>query len=480
MASRITPGTVLDGFTVGDLVHTGGMAVLYRVTHPDHKAPLIMKVPRLAEGDDPEAIVGFEMEQMILPRLKGVHVPVYVGQGDFSVQPYIVMEFIQGEALVKRLPELPLPSAEVASLGAKIATALSALHRQHVVHNDVKPSNIILRESGEVAFVDFGLACHDELPDLIDEEFHIPIGTAPYMSPEQIRRIRNDPRSDLYSLGVLLYFFATGERPFGEPKGPRATNRRLWRDPWPPRALNKSVPPWLQEIILRCLELDPAQRHPTAAQLALDLRNPDQVSLTERATRLSRSGVVATWAKWMRSGKVIEQPRRAVAQQVATAPIVVAAVELSPEMQPLEEPMRLAVLQVLSGFRNARLACINILKTNLISIDETLDAQGRNKHVNRLVELQHWARPLGIPEDRVTFHVLEAVDPAAAIIEYAEVNRADHIIMGARGSGTIRRYLGSTSTEVVARAPCSVTVVRRPVAQAIEETGGSVTGAAAD
>jgi protein-serine/threonine kinase len=162
-------------------------------------------------------------------------------------------------------------------------------------------------------------------------------------------------------------------------------------------------------------------------------------------------------------------PRRAVAQQVATAPIVVAAIDLAPEMHPLEEPMRVAVLQTLAGFRNARLACVNVLKTNLISLDETLDAQGRNKHVSRLVELQHWARPLGIPEDRITFHVLEAVDPAAAIISYAEVNRADHIIMGARGSGGMRRYLGSTSTEVVARAPCSVTVVRRPVAQAMAE-----------
>jgi nucleotide-binding universal stress UspA family protein len=282
------------------------------------------------------------------------------------------------------------------------------------------------------------------------------------MSPEQIRRVRNDPRSDLYSLGVLLYFFATGERPFGEPRGQRAVNRRLWRGPMPPRAINKAVPPWLQEVILRCLETDPAQRHPTAAQLALDLRNPSQVRLTERAQRLHHDNWLKVWARRVAMQRSLDQPTtRPVAAQVASAPIVVVAVDLSPEMALLEDSMRLAVHQIMTGLKNARLACLNVLKQNMLSPDETLDEQGRNKHVQRLVELQHWARPLGLPEERVTFHVLEAMDPAAAIIDYATINRADHVVMGARGSGTLRRYLGSTSTEVVSRAPCSVTVVRR-------------------
>lgn len=462
---RLAPGVIIDDFTLGDLIHTGGMAVLYSVVHPGHDIPLIMKVPRLAEGDDPEAIVGFEMEQMILPRISGVHVPRYIAQGDFTVQPYIVMERIQGEPLIKRLPDLPLPCAEVASLGARMAMALADLHRQRVVHNDVKPSNVMLRTSGEVAFVDFGLAHHDELPDLVDEEFHIPIGTAPYMSPEQIRRVRNDPRSDLFSLGVLLYFFATGERPFGEPRGQRAVNKRLWRDPVPPRAINKAVTPWLQEVILRCLEIDPALRHPTAAQLALDLRNPEQVRLTERADRVHGDGFFKVWGRRAAAQRSLEDPpSRPAAAQVASAPIVVVAVDLSPEMVPLEDAMRMSVHQIMAGLKNARLACLNVLKQNMLSPDETLDEQGRNKHVQRLVELQHWARPLGLPDERVTFHVLEAIDPAAAIIEYATINRADHVVMGARGSGTLRRYLGSTSTEVVSRAPCSVTVVRRPQA----------------
>src|SRR5207248_2750574 len=109
-----------------------------------------------------------------------------------------------------------------------------------------------------------------------------------YMAPEQILGKRKDPRSDLFALGVLLYFFSTGVRPFGDPKGKRALHRRLWRDPVPPRKLRADYPLWLQEIVLRCLEVDPERRHPTAAQLALDLRHPEQVKLTFRSDRQKR------------------------------------------------------------------------------------------------------------------------------------------------------------------------------------------------
>jgi eukaryotic-like serine/threonine-protein kinase len=100
----------------------------------------------------------------------------------------------------------------VAEIGVKVATALDDLHRQHVVHLDIKPSNIIFRASGETVLLDYGLSHHDQLPDLVQEEFRLPFGTAPYMSPEQLRGVRNDPRSDIFALGVLLYFFSTGVR----------------------------------------------------------------------------------------------------------------------------------------------------------------------------------------------------------------------------------------------------------------------------
>ena len=198
---------------------------------------MVMKVPRLRYGDDPAAIVGMEVEQMILPTLSGSHVPRFVGAGDFTIQPYIVMEYIAGPSLRTRLDDAPLPPDEVAALGAKLATALHDLHRQHVIHLDIKPSSVLFRASGEAALIDFGLAHHNQLPDLLAEEFRLPI-----KSPEQVLGVRNDPRSDLFALGVTLYHLTTGERPFGNPTTIRGLRRRLYRDPAPPRALRPDCP----------------------------------------------------------------------------------------------------------------------------------------------------------------------------------------------------------------------------------------------
>ena len=108
----IATGAELDGFTVGERVHQGGMATLWTVTHPGITVPLLMKVPRVAEGEDPAAIVSFEMEQMIVPRLAGAHVPGCFGTGDFDRQPYVVMERIPGKTLYSRIDELPIPYEE--------------------------------------------------------------------------------------------------------------------------------------------------------------------------------------------------------------------------------------------------------------------------------------------------------------------------------------------------------------------------------
>src|SRR6059058_2493121 len=104
----IAPGVQLDGFTVGECVHRGGMATLWTVTHPGITVPLLMKVPRVSEGEDPAAIVSFEMEQMILPRLAGPHVPGCFATGDFARQAYVVIERIPGQTLYSRVGDLPL------------------------------------------------------------------------------------------------------------------------------------------------------------------------------------------------------------------------------------------------------------------------------------------------------------------------------------------------------------------------------------
>jgi eukaryotic-like serine/threonine-protein kinase len=456
------PGAVIDGFAVGDCVHRGGMATLWSVTHPGINVPLLMKVPRVSEGEDPAAIVSFEMEQMILPRLSGPHVPACFGSGDFARQAYVVIERIPGQTLYKRIDELPLPYEEARVLGGKIASALAALHRQNVIHHDIKPSSIMFRDSGEAVLIDFGLSHHNHLPDLLQEEFRLPYGTAPYMAPERLLGVRDDPRSDLFSLGVLLYFFTTGERPFGESETLRGMRRRLWRDPYPPRQLRDDYPPWLQEIVLRCLEIEPAWRHPTASQLAFEFGHPDQVKLTARSERLARDPLSTVWRRRFNRGTMQPKAKCDAADQLASSPILAVAIDTTETSGPLNEALRVTTERILATLPSARLACLNVLKLGLVTIDRTLDEKGNNKHVDRLVALRHWASSLNLDESRLTVHVLEAIDPASAILEFTEANQVDHIVIGARRDSMLRTLLGSVSSKVASEARCTVTVVRPP------------------
>ncbi|TFW00946.1 serine/threonine protein kinase [Oxalobacteraceae bacterium OM1] len=461
-AIRLEPGLVVDGFTLVERLHRGGMAALWHVTREGDSTSMLMKVPRLGDGSDPAGIVGFEVEQMIMPKLSGVHVPKFIASGDFSEQPYIVMEQLPGDSLRARLADAPLPPEEVAKIGAEVATALHDLHRQHVIHLDLKPSNVMFRPDGTAVLIDYGLARHDQLPDLLEEEFRLPMGTGPYISPEQVLHIRNDPRSDLFALGVLLYHLATGERPLGNPSGVRGLKRRLWRDPIPPRAINPKVPPWLQEVILHCLEVNPDARYGTAAQVAFDLHAPEQVQLTARADKMQRDGLGTVLKRWMRAVGREELPRQSAAVQLARAPIVMMALDVANGSEALAETLRTVTRRLLETQTGARLACVTVQRTNRIAMDDVVDKQGRNIHVQHLVKLKHWARPLELPADRITYHVLEAPDPAAAIVEFARFNAVDHIVIGSRGSSVLRRYLGSVSSQVVAQADCTVTVVKNP------------------
>jgi len=398
----VQPGAVIDGFTIGECVHRGGMATLWSVTRADFDCPLLMKIPRVSEGEDPAAIVSFEMEQMILPRLSGPHVPRCYATGDFARQAYVVIEPIPGTTLYSRLGELPLPYEEARVIVGKIATALADLHRQNVIHHDIKPSSILFRPSGEAVLIDFGLSHHNQLPDLLQEEFRVPYGTAPYMAPERLLGVRDDPRSDLFSLGVLLYFFTTGVRPFGESETLRGMRRRLWRDPYPPRKLKPDYPPWLQEIVLRCLEIEPVWRHPAASQLAFELAHPNQVKLTARSERLNRDPISTVWRRRFNGNLAQPKAKADLAAQLASSPIVAVALDTAEGSEPLNEAMRVTAQRVLATLPSARLACLNVLKLGRVTIDRTLDEEGNNKHIDRLVSLRHWASPLKLDENRLT------------------------------------------------------------------------------
>ncbi len=479
MPVKLERGLAIGEFSLVEPLHEGGMATLWRVSHPRQEFPLIAKLPNIGFGEASNRIVSFEVERMLMPTLSGPHVPRHVASGETGDQPWLVMELVEGETLQALLEHVPVAPTRVAALGALCALALDDLHRQHVVHLDIKPGNLLLHRAADgterIVLLDFGLSRHAHLPDLLAEQFKVPMGTAPYIAPEQVLGVRSDPRSDLFALGVTLYYLATGSTPFGAPTSDSGLKRRFYRDPVPPRALQASIPRWLQEIILRCLEVDPDARHPTAAQLAFDLQNPEQVALGERADRRDGGNALTTAKRWLRGFRLDPDELRArQAGEGVRAPLIMLAIDLKQGDPALDEALLDVVRRLVQTAPDARLACVTVMRVARIGLDTNLDAEGRNRHVKRLVALRHWARPLNLPEHRLTFHVLESSDIAHALIEHARSNAIDHLIMGARGITGVRRLLGSVSARVIAEANCTATVVRsRASTRAPEPSPGS-------
>lgn len=457
---RLQTGSVIDGFTLGERLKAGGMAMLWHASHPDHPGPLVMKIPVLDPGADVSAIIGYETEVLIHKRLSGPHVPRFVAAGDLAAIPYIAMGLVAGGSLAERIRQAPLPVPEVQRIGIAIAVALADLHRQQVVHLDLKPENVIL--AGERAvLLDFGLARHAELPDLLGEESSEPMGTSAYIAPEQVLGERSDPASDLFALGCLLYQMATGEEPFGRPKTVPGMKRRLYHAPRPLRAVNPQAPAWLEEIVARCLEVDRGRRYADATRLAFDLRHPEQVALAHRRRSGQERGLgkrLVDLFQKREEAQVTGAPT--VARRKAGPSIVLTAVDLSEGPDALAAAILAETGRLLAARPDSSLACLTVLRTEIIGETKTVDAEGRSLYIGRLVALRDWARPLHLPEDRVSYHVIEAVSAAEAILRYAEHNDIDHIVLGARSSSTLRRHLGSVSTKVVAEAHCSVSVVR--------------------
>lgn len=473
---KLDAGSEFAGHRVVAEIGDGSMARLYRVLAADG-SPRLLKLPRLEFGSHPACYAGFETERIVLQRLVGPQQPQLFANGDADGQPWLICEDLGSDTLAARLAQAPLPVAEVVRLGAAIATALAALHRQDVVHHDLKPAHVFFRADGSAALIDFGLACHARLPDFVADEAadrRAVLGTPAYVSPEQLQGRRGDPRSDIYALGVLLYALLTGRLPFGDPRSVAAMRSRLYLDCVPPRRFNPDCPDWLQEIVLHCLEPDVAARYGSAAHVATDLRHPEQVAVGERGTRRRRRIGVAL-RRLLRGLPLLPgaapAPTRSPAAQLARAPQVLVALDTAHADAALAEALRRTVRQLVAGAPQWRVICATVAEPLAAGLEDTDDLE-RSRQTETLMALRHWAAALDIAAERQRYVILDGGDAAAALVAYAGAHHIDHIVIGARGSSTLRRLLGSVSARVAAEAPCSVTVVRRGGTHDVAPAGG--------
>lgn len=454
---EIAAGERIDGFVVGESLHEGGMARLYRVTHPRHRLPMVMKVPRLGQGAPLSALTAFENELRILERVHGAHVPRLVAAGSLERAPYVVMEYIEHDDYARAAAEAPLPAERIVTLGVALCRAVHELHRQNVIHLDLNPRNVRRRASGEAVLIDFGLAHHASLPDLIDVAYGEQEGTVPFIAPEQVRHVRSDSRSDLYAIGAMLYLYATGHYPFGRPNL-LSLARRLHDVPVPPRRHVPSLPVWLQEVILRLLEIRPQARYATAREVAYLLAHPQAVPHTARGRRTAKASAWTRARLWLRSlyEAFDELPHPRPYERLSAAPHVLVALDLERSSAALQQALRNAVRKFVRGEPGVYVTCLSVMPVEPAAEREPGET---GEGPARLVAMRHWAHALRIPPERVFFH-LATGETASAILEYARAHLIDYIVLGARSSTAWRRMLGGVAARVAAEAPCSVIVVR--------------------
>jgi serine/threonine protein kinase/Tfp pilus assembly protein PilF len=279
-------GKTLSSYTIVDTLGSGGMGTVYlaRDTRLGRTVALKVLPPEVAR--DPDRSRRFLLEARSASALKHPNVAHIYDVGDADGVRFIVMEHIEGETLHQRLAQGPLAVADAVAVASQIADALADAHERRIVHRDIKPANVMLTARGTVKVLDFGLARFDQdltvntneatmaaSPALSSETTQAGrlLGTVPYMSPEQARGDRVDARTDVFSLGVVLYEMLAGRRPF-QGRTPKETLERILRgNPEDVAAVNPAVPPALAAVVRRCLAADPGQRYPAAKDLLADL-----------------------------------------------------------------------------------------------------------------------------------------------------------------------------------------------------------------
>src|ERR1700745_2308974 len=275
----ISPGVRLGPYEILDALGAGGMGEVYRARDTRLGRDVAVKILPAEFSADPIGKQRFEREAKTISRLNHPHICVLHDVGSQDGVSYLVMECVEGETLAKRLEKGPLPLEQVLKYGMQIADALDKAHRSGVVHRDLKPGNIMLTATG-AKLLDFGLAkpaapltsvatmTTAVTPSSPMTEQGAIVGTFQYMSPEQVEAKELDGRSDIFSLGAVLYEMLTGQKAFQGKSQLIAASAILEKDPAPISTLKPTTPPALDYAIRRCLAKEREKRWQSAADLA--------------------------------------------------------------------------------------------------------------------------------------------------------------------------------------------------------------------
>ena len=274
-------GRQLGTYQVLSLLGAGGMGEVYRARDTKLNRDVALKTLPTAFAPDDDGLARFKREARALASLNHAHIVTIFSIEEHHDVPFMTMELIEGHPLNQRIPAGGLAVARLFDIAIALADALAAAHHKHIIHRDLKPANVMVTDDGRVKVLDFGLAravdgghsgAADEVTTRGLTQARMVVGTMPYMSPEQIEAASLDHRTDLFSLGVVLYELATGARPFRGDSSPALMSSILKDRPRPVGEQRTDVPGDLCRLIERCLEKQPRDRIQTAAEILAELR----------------------------------------------------------------------------------------------------------------------------------------------------------------------------------------------------------------
>jgi tRNA A-37 threonylcarbamoyl transferase component Bud32 len=309
------PGHTISHYRIIEKLGGGGMGVVYRAHDEQLDRDVALKVLPAGTLSDEAARKQFRKEALALAKLNHPNIATVFEFGSQDGIDFLAMELIPGNPLSEKLKEGPLDGREIVRLAMQLADGLAAAHEQGVIHRDLKPANLFVTPDGRLKILDFGLAklVHPELAGDVTQSIatdtNVVSGTVPYMSPEQLRGLPVDARSDIYAAGAVLYEMATAQRPFPQKQSAELMGAILHQAPAAASAVNPNVSPGLENVIAKMLEKEPGQRYQSAREFrvatetasstaAAPLRDTSAAIATQDSGWLAGAGFERTGRKW--------------------------------------------------------------------------------------------------------------------------------------------------------------------------------------
>ncbi len=295
------PGDILDDrFVVTEFLSRGGMATIYKAQDLQNgNEPVVLKVPLPQAEMNPEYFSRFKREEEIGLKLRHPYLLKFVAVNGARSRPYLVTEYVRGVSLYDLLSGFRvLPEADALAVTALLCDGLQYLHQSGSAHRDLKPENIMICYDGTIRIMDFGIASATDSRRLTFMGFAP--GTPHYMAPERVKGRRGDPRTDIYSLGAMLYEMLTGVVPFAHEDSNVIMESHVVGDPVPPRQVNSKISAQAEEIVLHAMTRNPAGRYSDVAAMKAELEAPNRVPVTGRSTRVK---LATRWRRALRKAR---------------------------------------------------------------------------------------------------------------------------------------------------------------------------------